>query len=152
MKADAFLANCTKARVTGQGTWIACCPAHPDKNPSMTVRELNDGRVLVHCFAGCSVEEILGAVGMDFNALFPEELPKSDYIAAMRRPFPAADVLAALSNELLIITLIALDMEKKREISDADIARLQLSRIRIETGMKQALGLHLREVRDVKRG
>ena len=53
---------------------------------------LEDGRVLVHCFAGCGVSEILGAVGLDFDALFP---PKPiDHAPPMRRPFPAADVLA----------------------------------------------------------
>jgi hypothetical protein len=152
MKADAFLSRCEKVRATGNGTWIACCPSHEDKNPSMTVRELDDQRVLVHCFAGCSVEEILGAVGLEFDALFPDDQPKSDYTPAMRRPFPAADVLAALSNELGIIAIIAGDMESKREVSDADIARLRLSRTRIETGMQQALGLHLRAVKNVKRG
>lgn len=150
MKADAFLARCTKVRETGRGTWIACCPGHDDKNPSMTVRELDDGRVLVHCFAGCSVEEILNAVGMDFDALFPDS--KAEYSPAMRRPFPAADVLAALGKELGVIAIIAMDMEAKREVSETDIARLRLARQRIETGMQYALGLHLREVRNVKRG
>lgn len=118
----------------------------------MTVRELEDGRVLVHCFAGCSVEEILHAVGMEFDALFPDDRPKSDYTPSMRRPFPAADVLAALANELAIIAIIAGDMEQKRTVSEEDIARLRLARTRVETGMQQALGLHLRVVRNVQRG
>lgn len=152
MKAEAFLARCTKTRETGRGTWIACCPGHDDNNPSMTVRELDDGRLLVHCFAGCSVEEILRSVGMDFDALFPDVRSKADYSPSIRRPFPAADVLAALSTELGVVAIIAGDMEEKREVSEADIARLRLARQRIETGMQQAQGLHLRVVRYVKRG
>jgi DNA primase len=53
MKVDAFLDKLTKVKRTGNGTWLACCPAHEDRSPSMSVRELDDGRVLVHCFAGC---------------------------------------------------------------------------------------------------
>lgn len=151
MKADAFISRCTKARETGRGTWIACCPGHDDKNPSMTVRELEDGRVLVHCFAGCSVEEILQSVGMEFDALFPDDRPKADHSPSMRRPFPAADVLAALANELGVIAIIVGDVEEKREVSAADMTRLRLARQRVETGMQQALGLHLRVVKHAKR-
>lgn len=150
MKADAFLARCSKVRPTGTGTWVACCPAHADKNPSMTVRELDDGRVLLHCFAGCAVDEILGALGMGFDALFPDK--RDDYSPALRRPFPAADVLAALTNELGVIAIIAGDIEEKRAVSDSDMARLRLARQRVEAGIKMANGLHLRTVKNVQRG
>lgn len=60
------------AKVRGRnGSWTACCPAHNDKGPSLAVRELPDGRVLVHCFAGCETESVLGSVGMDMSDLFP---------------------------------------------------------------------------------
>ncbi len=38
------------------------CPAHEDKTPSMSVSETRDGRVLVHCFAGCSQEAVIAAL------------------------------------------------------------------------------------------
>jgi DNA primase len=37
------------------GSWTACCPAHNDGSPSLAIREGEDGRVLLHCFGGCSV-------------------------------------------------------------------------------------------------
>ena len=151
MKAEAFLARCSKVRPTGNGTWVACCPAHADKNPSMTVRELDDGRVLLHCFAGCSADEILGAVGMGFDALFPDG-KRDDHTPAMRKPFPAADVLAALTNELGVIAIIAGDIEEKRAVSADDMARLRLARQRVEAGIQMANGLHLRVVKNVQRG
>lgn len=151
-KVDFLLARCAKVRNTGTGTWVACCPAHDDKHPSMAVRELDDGRVLVHCFAGCSTEQILGALGLSFDALFPDSV-KGDGTLPMHRPFPAADVLASLSNELDIIWIIAGDMQRKREISDADMDRLNLARRRFEAGMPYALGLHIRSTaRNAKRG
>lgn len=148
MKAQALIERCTKVKQLGEGRWIACCPAHDDKHPSMTVRELEDGRVLVHCFAGCAIDEVLGALGLSFDALFPDVT--RDSYKGFYRPFPAADVLCALCNELGIVALIAGDMESKRDISEADIKRLRLARQRIETGSQYALGLHLRVVRDVK--
>lgn len=107
MKAEAFLSRCEKVRATGTGTWKACCPAHEDKNPSMTVRELEDGRVLIHCFGGCSVEEILRSVGLDFDALFPDKPPRADHVPGQRRPFPASDVLAAVEREVFYVAYMA---------------------------------------------
>lgn len=48
------------------------CPAHPDRTPSLPVREGNDGRVLLNCFAGCSTDEVLHALGLDMRDLFSE--------------------------------------------------------------------------------
>lgn len=55
------------------GKWVARCPAHDDGSPSLSVKELNDGRTLVHCHAGCGAADILDAVGLDYSALFPED-------------------------------------------------------------------------------
>ena len=49
-----------------------CCPAHDDKNPSLSVSEGDDGRVLLICrSAGCSIESILNAAGLEKRDLFP---------------------------------------------------------------------------------
>lgn len=56
-------------RRNGEG-YTARCPAHEDDNPSLSVREGDDGRVLLKCFAGCGTEEVIGAVGMSMAELF----------------------------------------------------------------------------------
>src|SRR5574341_2174616 len=131
MKAEAFLSRCEKVRRTGNGTWIACCPAHEDHSPSMTVRELADGRVLVHCFAGCAVDAILGAIGMDFDALFPDKPPRADHMPTLRRPFPAADVLEAVANEAFYVAFMAATMEQGYVLQPVDKALLAQSFDRI---------------------
>lgn len=138
MKADNLLSRLEKVRATGNGTWIACCPSHPDKNPSMTVRELEDERVLIHCFAGCDVQSILWAVGLEFDALFPDK--PIEHAKPLRRPFPAADVLEALSGETLIVALAAGSMRQGAALSDVDHERLFLAAQRIEAGRRMANG------------
>ncbi len=44
----------------GKG-WKACCPAHDDHNPSLSITE-RDGKILVHCHAGCSQESVISAL------------------------------------------------------------------------------------------
>lgn len=55
--------------------WVATCPAHEDKSPSLSLTEAQDGRVLLHCFAGCSAFDVVSAVGLELSDLFPESLP-----------------------------------------------------------------------------
>jgi hypothetical protein len=54
------------------GQWTACCPAHCDGNPSLSVHENEDGKVLLHCHAGCEYDAILEAMGLDEMDLFPQ--------------------------------------------------------------------------------
>jgi hypothetical protein len=101
----------------------------------MTIRELDDGRVLLHCFAGCSVEDILGAVGLDFDALFP---PKPiEHAKPIRRPFPAADVLEVLAHESKVVLLAIADAQAGKPINRE---RLVTAVSRIERGRELANG------------
>ena len=59
MAARAFIERLDCARQTGSGRWIARCPAHEDRSPSLSVRELEDGRTLIHCFGGCDVQAVV---------------------------------------------------------------------------------------------
>lgn len=59
---DLLLRRLDRVRKTTYG-WQARCPAHDDRRPSLSVRVL-DGVVVLHCFAGCSRREILGALGI----------------------------------------------------------------------------------------
>jgi hypothetical protein len=51
--------------------WSASCPAHDDETPSLSIGLGDDGRVLVHCFAGCTPEQVVAAVGMRMADLGP---------------------------------------------------------------------------------
>ena len=59
-------------RRNGNG-WSAQCPAHDDRNPSLSIDEGDDGRALVRCHAGCSAEEIIASLGMTMRDLMPED-------------------------------------------------------------------------------
>ena len=59
------------ATESGNG-WTACCPAHEDSRASLSISEGDDRRALVYCFAGCSVEAVCEAVGLQTADLFPK--------------------------------------------------------------------------------
>lgn len=129
---DDLLSRLDKVRKTGPGRWIARCPAHDDKSPSLTLRELADGRVLIHCFVGCSPADVLAAVGLEFADLFPPDSRAIGHANPERRPFPAADVLRALNRETLIVAAAAGFLLEGRALSDEDRERLGLAFERIQ--------------------
>ena len=47
-----------------QDGWMSQCPAHDDTDPSLSINEGHGGKVLVHCFSGCSFEEVRGALNL----------------------------------------------------------------------------------------
>ena len=138
-----LLARLERVRQTGPGRWIASCPtsahAHGDRHPSLGIRETEDGRVLLRCHAyGCAVEEIVGAVGLDLSDLFPPR--PIEHAKGERRPFPAADVLRALADEMQLVAVAAANLAQRGELSDAERERLMLAAERISAGKALALG------------
>ncbi len=68
----AILDHLDHVQVESDKQWTALCPAHPDRKPSLSVGVGDDGRVLVHCQAGCPIDAVLEALQMTRADLFPE--------------------------------------------------------------------------------
>jgi hypothetical protein len=60
MTAEA-IAKALGGRKTG-GSWTAPCPAHADHTPSLSIRDSDDDKVLVHCHAGCDQRDVIAAL------------------------------------------------------------------------------------------
>ena len=124
------------------GSWTACCPAHEDKGPSLAIREADDGRVLLHCFAGCPTINVLGAVGMDMSDLFPPDEKRKNYPVEgkpkMKPAFYASDLIRILSFEALVVNICAYDMSIGKTLRDEDRERLKVAQQRIEEVMHYA--------------
>ena len=132
MSVDSVLRHLEKVRETGANKWVACCPAHEDRSPSLAVKEGSDGRVLLHCFAGCEVEDILGAVGLTFSDIMPERLPEHRY-EPQRPYFDARQVLECISHEAMVVALIA--EQYAVLVSPADGQRLLKAKSRISRAL-----------------
>ena len=69
-------------RVTGTGPWKACCPAHDDRDPSLGIDEGDMGGIVVRCYAGCTAEAIVAAMGLTLADLMPENGHRQSTIVA----------------------------------------------------------------------
>jgi energy-coupling factor transporter ATP-binding protein EcfA2 len=68
-----ILERLERVQKSGDG-WIACCPAHDDRSPSLSISEGTNGKLLLHCHAGCSFEEIIAALDLPKNGRAPADL------------------------------------------------------------------------------
>lgn len=136
MSVGAFLERLDGVRNTGAGRWIARCPAHEDRRPSLAIRELGDGTVLVKDFAGCDVGEVLRAVGLELEVLFPPR-PEGHARRPERRPFPAADVLACVADEALIASIAAARLARGEALDERSRERLALAASRLAAACDQ---------------
>lgn len=93
---ERVLDNLDRVQPSGDG-WSARCPAHDDTNPSLSVHEGDDGRVLLHCFAGCTYEHILAAIGKHSEELRPQGNghPPRNGAARKSNTYPTAQAAAA---------------------------------------------------------
>jgi hypothetical protein len=133
MDAHNFLARLEHVKRTGAGRYLAKCPAHSDRSPSLTVRVLDDGRILVHCFSGCDVSAVVSALGLSLADLFPDQ-PENTASALKRElgPWYGMDVLRALRDELIVVQIAAEMMAVDRPLSPDDRVRLLLAKRRID--------------------
>lgn len=125
---DMALARLDGVTSVGKSYW-ALCPAHGDKTPSLSVNEGDDGRVLLHCFAGCGVEEVVAAMGLRMPDLFidgagKQHVPKIPGVSAR-------ELKAAMEHELQILFIVKADRKAGRPISQSDLERTKIAIRRI---------------------
>ncbi|QXP90021.1 DNA primase [Methylococcus capsulatus] len=107
-----LLARLDAVRRTGDGRWLARCPAHADRSPSLSIKLADDGRILVHDFAGCPVEDVLAAVGLEVKDLFPPRDPPPEGFRP-RHGIPehrARDLIRLAAREAGIASIVIQDI------------------------------------------
>lgn len=130
--AESLLGRLEGVRRTGDGRWVARCPAHADRAPSLSVRDTGDGRTLVHCFGGCETGDVLAAIGATWTDLYPVRDRTAPGRALRREPVAsAADALRCLAHEARLAALLAGDLARGERLSEPDRARLRLAAARL---------------------
>ena len=83
MRVEDILERVSRVRRNTRG-WTARCPAHDDRGPSLSVAE-RQGKILLHCFAGCTAEDICTALGIHLRDLFTGPEPPAKPLPSVVR-------------------------------------------------------------------
>src|SRR5262249_5917675 len=89
LPADMLLPRLIGVREVGPGQWSACCPAHADGRPSLSISETDDFRLLVYCHAGFDIDDVMAEVGLQVCTLFPSDYARLKAVQAGTRKSPA---------------------------------------------------------------
>lgn len=118
-----------RVRRTGKDQWVASSPTREDKTPSLAIKLDSNGNILLHDFGGSSTNEILDALGLDFNDLFADGGEK---FIGVKSKFNAFTMLQAVKQEVLICSLAALTMGSGKTLAKEDQDRLLLAAERLK--------------------
>lgn len=125
---DVVLARLDGVARTGK-SFKARCPAHVDKTPSLSVKEGEGGRVLLHCFSGCEFHEVVAALGLKTADLFARGSKKQyeDRIPGVS----LRELAAATEFERQVLFFVDADKQAGKEVSLSDLERAKLALMRI---------------------
>lgn len=121
---------------TGKG-WRARCPAHGGKSASLAIAQGDNGTLLLHCFAGCQVHDVLAAIGLQVGDLFVRrdlqsmssvERSQLRQAALLPKWRAALDVLA---TEASVVLVGARQLTDGAPLDDIDLVRLRVAALRI---------------------
>lgn len=126
--AEPLLQRLDKVRKNGASGWMARCPAHDDKGPSLSITE-RDGKVLVHCFGGCRTIDVLNAVGLAWRDIMPprswpdspEERRRASQAHRENAKVAALELAALEAN---VVLCAARQLARREPLSEGDDARL----------------------------
>ncbi len=127
MIADALLSRLDGVRATGQDQWVALCPSHLDRTPSLSIAEKDD-RVLIHCHAGCDVNEVVGAVGLKITDLFP---PRQDRGKPVKRRPDYRGMWLLSKHAFWVLVIATSNLEQNKPLNETDMESVRIARARI---------------------
>lgn len=116
---DSVISRLDKVKSAGNNKWKACCPAHDDKNPSLTITETSDGTVLLKCWAGCSAGKVVAAIGLELRDLFPGD--KRERIGPSKKALEHEQMVYRIGKALL----------NQGKLEGSDIERFNLAKQRL---------------------
>ena len=124
---------------TGPGRFMARCPAHDDRSPSLGVKDCGHGVTVVNCLAGCETEDVLAAVGLSFSDLYPERIGQDHAYKPVKQRFDARQVLRVLRSETTLVAIAAENIAEGITLSDEDRDRVFNAACRIRAASGGAL-------------
>jgi hypothetical protein len=83
---------------------MAKCPAHDDGSPSLSIRELEDGRVLIYDFGGCGSSEVLDSLGLQLSDLYADKL--THHAPPLAGGFTHEELLMSIKHETFVALLL----------------------------------------------
>ena len=136
---DTLLPLLQGVRKTGNNQWIARCPSHEDTTPSLSIKERDDGTLLIYCHALCAPAHIMAAVGLELKDLYPQKMLPANY--PFQRPHQKShrEILTDLRKDLLALSIGFAQLKQGHLLTLEDLERLDTAALRCYAIATQSL-------------
>jgi len=85
---------------SSNGTYTAHCPSHDDKRNSLCISQCPDGKVLLHCQAGCKAPDVVNAANLKMRDLFPPKIKENNNETQHTPLKPDSEILSPILEVL----------------------------------------------------
>ena len=133
---DQILSELPSARPSRRG-YRADCPNGHRSRGNLSIKQGDDGRVLLRCFSGCSTSEIVWGLGLELSDLFERPITANFTTEQKRRLRQLAKekqwkiALESLPLEIAVVEIAAVKLSKGEPLNEPDHLRLELAGKRI---------------------
>jgi|TARA_R110002012_G_C11396874_1_gene585241 hypothetical protein len=120
---EEILAKFKKVYKSGEGEYQCLCPSHDDNNASLGLKFKED-KMILNCFAGCSMQSILDSVGLTWNDVMPNTRDikyKPNSRIKFSNPY---SILKATRDDLLFVAVCSSNIRKGIQLADSDNKKL----------------------------
>jgi hypothetical protein len=121
---DLILQSLESVQKGSPGQYRAKCPACGGRTKKLSVRETPDGAVLMHCFGGCDVSDVVAAMGLDMDALFPPRERSGKEPKRLAKTLTPGQALELVTDDMMVVAVIAADIAHGKTVSVQDCARV----------------------------
>lgn len=123
MHIDDFISRLSRVRQLSDCQWQASCPTamhkHGDRSAGLSIKSVDDGRVLVYCHAGCHADLITQAMGLTLSDLFPQPDRRPGSAIARNPRYMTSDMATVLAYDAATASL-ALDYARQGRVFSPD--------------------------------
>jgi len=140
---DGLLARLDGVKKTGPNKWIAKSPTRNERTASLSIKQTDDGRVLLKDFGGSDAAEVIAALGVSWLQLIPPHLrrDKRAYTPAERQGHDAQAALNGIYGAAIVTRLCANKLADGLPFSDDDRHALRQSQHDIDLAYKAVQGV-----------
>lgn len=132
-----IISHLHKVKRISDGRYIALCPCHNDKKPSLNVAITPEGVVLIKCFAcGATGLDVCEALGVKPSSLFPPNDNPSSYEIKKRQGFSAWQMLHAIEKDALVVLIAARMLLSGEILPEYDVTYLGEVVVRISEALR----------------
>lgn len=123
MTPEQFVQRLHGAKPRGQNKWMACCPAHEDRDPSLAIAATPQGKILLKCYAGCSALDVVQSLGLELKDLFQDEYTEDPMAFARKEMAQRKAISERINTAKTYLMILTAKLKRGDSVTEQEIEK-----------------------------